>query len=394
MQGSAREASSCLKTGIKRTPPTLATFAKHPHLAGRTMPGKQSGLEETAGGKLRLEDSDLRPHGGRVRARVPTPTRRPGTPLAARASPSAKPSRGRPGTRPGAGGPGDTGREGRLRAVRAPRRRWGPRLVPEPRLAAGGARGAGARRRAHSTPAATPCTKWALSGPPFRSPAGSSSGAPPERRRARRRGGGWDSQGLEVPSRARLSGRTAGTGRRAALTEPSPGAGPTPGSGAQQEPLGQRAGAEQRSPSGGLRPRGRCPRPAAAWAVARPGRAKDAPWLCARAPAARRAAGGRTTGRAGPARRFRAATAGGCSWRRATKPGRTPLRRPLGSSLRARRPRADRGAHWRIAALAARRRWGRPRRPRARLLPAESTARRSPTGLDSGLLRACARSPP
>lgn len=192
LRGSAREASSCLKTGIKRTPPTLATFAKHPHLAGRTMPGQQSGLEETVGGKLRPEDSDLRPQGGRVRARVPTPTRRPGTPLAARASSSAKLSRGRPDTRLGAGGPGDTGREGTLRAVRAPRRRWGPRLVPEPRLEAGGARGAGARRRAHSTPAATPCTKWALSGPPFRSPPGSSSGAPPppERRRARRRGGG------------------------------------------------------------------------------------------------------------------------------------------------------------------------------------------------------------
>lgn len=60
------------------------------------------------------------------------------------------------------------------------------------------------------------------------------------------------------------------------------------------------------------------------------------------------------TGHAGPARRLCAVTADGCSWQRATTPGRTPRRGPRGSSPRWRRARVDRGAHRPIAARTGR----------------------------------------
>lgn len=136
-------------------------------------------------------------------------------------------------------------------------------------------RGEGARADAHiPRPRSAPRTKWALSQPPGPSPPGSSRGAP-----KRGKGSAGSAQAPRVPSRARLSGRTAGTRRRAAPPEPSRGAGPAAGPGAQRGRLGRRAGARLSSPSGGLRPRGRRPQLAAAWAVARPGRAKDAPRL-------------------------------------------------------------------------------------------------------------------
>lgn len=116
---------------------------------------------------------------------------------------------------------------------------------------------------------------------PVPSPPGNSSAAP-----RRGKGAGGSAKARPVPSRARLSGRRAGTRRRAAPAEPSRGAGPAAGPGAQRGRLGRRAGARLRSPSGGLRPRGRSLGVAAAWAVARPGRAKDAPRRSARAPAA------------------------------------------------------------------------------------------------------------
>lgn len=105
---------------------------------------------------------------------------------------------------------------------------------------------------------------------------------PPEGGRARRGREAGSAKAPSVPSRARLSGRMAGTRRQPAPAEPSRGAGPAPGPGAQRGRLGRGAG----SPRGGLRPQGRRPGLAAAWAVARPGRAKDAPRLLARAPAA------------------------------------------------------------------------------------------------------------
>lgn len=166
-------------------------------------------------------------------------------------------------------------------AISSTRRAW------EPRLAAGGARGSGARRRAHSTPAANSPHKVGFVSAPVPSPPGNSSAA-----LRRGKGAAGSAKAPPVPSPARLSGRTAGTRRRAAPAEPSWGAGPAPGPGAQRGRLGRRAGARLRSPSGGLRPRGRSLGVAAAWAVARPGRAKDAPRRSARAPAARAERGG------------------------------------------------------------------------------------------------------
>lgn len=155
------------------------------------------------------------------------------------------------------------------------------RRAGEPRLAAGGARGGGARRRAHSTPAAnSPHKVGFVSGPRPLTP------GKQQRNSQRGKGAAGSAKASPVPSRARLSGRTAGTRRRSAPAEPSRGAGPVPGPGVQRGRLGRRAEARLRSPSGGLRPRGRSLGVAAAWAVARPAWAKDAPRRSARAPAA------------------------------------------------------------------------------------------------------------
>lgn len=161
-------------------------------------------------------------------------------------------------------------------------------------------RGEGARADAHiPRPRPTPLTKWALSGP--------LSPRPQKQRQSPQKGSGRggeakaaSAEAQRVPSRPRLSGRTASTWRRAAPAEPSQGTGPA----AQRDQLGRLAGARLRSPSGGLRPRGRCLALAAAWAVARPGRAKDAPWLFAWAAAALAEGGGRTAGRGPQARRL------------------------------------------------------------------------------------------
>lgn len=141
-------------------------------------------------------------------------------------------------------------------------------------------RGEGARADAHiPRPPPTPRTKWALSWFPVPSHPrpGQEQWSPPGR--ARRGGEAGSAQAPPVPSPARISGRMPGTRRRAAPAEPSRGAGPGPGP--QLGTLGRCVG----SPSGGLRPQGRRPGSAAAWAVARPRRAKDAPRLFARPPA-------------------------------------------------------------------------------------------------------------
>lgn len=144
-------------------------------------------------------------------------------------------------------------------------------------------RGEGARADAHiPRPPPTPRTKWALSRSPVPSHPhpGQEQWSPPGR--ARRGGEAGSAQAPPVPCPARLSGRMPGTRRRSAPAEPSRGAGPAFGPGAQLGTLGRCVG----SPSGGLRPQGRRPGPAAAWAVARPRRAKDAQRLFARPPAA------------------------------------------------------------------------------------------------------------
>lgn len=142
-------------------------------------------------------------------------------------------------------------------------------------------RGEGARADAHiPRPPPTPRTKWALSPSPVPSHPrpGQEQWSPPGK--ARRGGEAGSAQAPPVPSPARLSGRMPGTRRRAAPAEPSRGAGPAPGP--QLGTLGRCAG----SPGGGLRPQDRRPGSAAAWAVARPRWAKDAPRLFARPPAA------------------------------------------------------------------------------------------------------------
>lgn len=129
-------------------------------------------------------------------------------------------------------------------------------------------RGEGARADAHiPRPPPTPRTKWALSRSPVPSHPrpGQEQWSPPGR--ARRGGEAGSAQAPPVPSPARLSGRMPGT-RRPAM--------------ARLGTLGRCVG----SPSGGLRPQDRRPGSAAAWAVARPRRAKDAPRLFARPPAA------------------------------------------------------------------------------------------------------------
>lgn len=144
-------------------------------------------------------------------------------------------------------------------------------------------RGEGARADAHiPRPPPTPRTNWALSRSPVPSHPhpGQEQWSPPGR--ARRGGEVGSAQAPPVPSPARLSGRMPGTRRRAAPAEPSRGAGPALGPGAQLGTLGRCVG----SPSGGLRPQCHRPGPAAAWAVARPRRAKDAQRLFARPPAA------------------------------------------------------------------------------------------------------------
>lgn len=98
----------------------------------------------------------------------------------------------------------------------------------------------------------------------------------PEWGRARRGGEAGRAKAPPVPNPARLSGRMAGIRRRAAPAEPSRGAGPALGPEAQRGRLGRRVGARLRSPNGGLRPQGRRPGLAAAWAVAQRRQAKDA----------------------------------------------------------------------------------------------------------------------
>lgn len=97
-------------------------------------------------------------------------------------------------------------------------------------------------------------------------------------RRAPRRGkgGAGHAEARRIRSRARLSRRQAGPLRGAAPAQPSRGAGPSPGPGVPRLCPVRRAGAKLKSPRCRLRLLGRRPGLAAAWAVARPGRAKDA----------------------------------------------------------------------------------------------------------------------
>lgn len=100
---------------------------------------------------------------------------------------------------------------------------------------------------------------------------GRCSGAP-----RRGKGGAGQAEAQRIRSPARLSRRKAGTLRGAAPAQPPRGAGPFPGPGVQRLCPVRRAGAKLKSPRCRLRLLGGRPGLAAAWAVARPGRAKDA----------------------------------------------------------------------------------------------------------------------
>lgn len=147
-----------MENGIKRTHPNLAAFTKHPHLAARTMTGGSRMAGRKVGGKLR---PDLRSRSARAKARVLTPTGRPGSQFCREQIPLRNPGTPTP-ARASAGG-GTAATPGRVSSDSGPRSRRATlggdfsdatRQFPEPRLAAGGAQGGGARRRAHSTPAA------------------------------------------------------------------------------------------------------------------------------------------------------------------------------------------------------------------------------------------------
>lgn len=268
----------------KENTPQLGSLQKAPAFDSENNDRQQSGLaERKVGGKLRPDSSDLWPqrgsrHGCRRRSGSPGPSFGQNNFLykISHADTCAR-SGGRPRLLPAASALSWDPRTGRRRggAISSPRR------VGEPKLAAGGARGGGTRRPAHSTPAATPRTKWALSQPPGPSLSGSCGGAPRTGTGAAR-----SPKAQPFPSQARLSGQKSVTGRSAAPAEPSRGAGPAPGPGAQRGCRERRAGARLRSLSDGLPLQGCCPELAVAGAVARPGRAKDAPQLFARAPGA------------------------------------------------------------------------------------------------------------
>lgn len=168
-----------------------------------------------------------------------------------------------------------------------------------PRLAAGRVRGGGARRRTHSPPGANsqlPAQNGLCLGPLSPRPRKKQQRSPPKGERCGGKEKAGRAKAPPMPRRARLSGQTTDARGRAAPAEPSRGAGPVPGPGAQPCRLERRTAAGLRSPSGGLGPRGRRPGLAAAWAVTRPGRAKDAPQLFARARAALARGGGSTAG--------------------------------------------------------------------------------------------------
>lgn len=147
---------------------------------------------------------------------------------------------------------------------------------------------------------------------------------PPEWGRARRGGEAGRAKAPPVPNPARLSGRMAGIRRRAAPAEPSRGAGPALGPEAQRGRLGRRVGARLRSPNGGLRPQGRRPGLAAAWAVAQRRQAKDARAAVrsgSRLPPPPPAPGqGLETGPRGRESKPRGSRTHGCSRRQGTKP--------------------------------------------------------------------------
>lgn len=296
--GSALRALFCLKTGIKRLHPNPAAFTKHPHWAARTMTGSRGWGSRRETEARQLGSAAAEREGQRHSAHA---ARASGFQFRSEQKSLYKGSLAHTCARPwgwrdrGHGEPGELrvgtpGREGDAGERFLARDKSGSR---DSQLAG---RREGTRGDAHiPRPRPTPRTKWALSAPP---PPRLLEPSPQRGQGAR----GWVSKtrsarprrSQPVPSRARLSGRTA-------PAKPSRGAVPAPGPGAQRDRLGRRTGASPRSPSGGLRPRGRCPRPAAAWAVARPGRAEDAPWLSARAPAARLRDGRRTAGRGGQA---------------------------------------------------------------------------------------------